>query len=123
MLVTRLLGEEGSGLEQTLRQSRRIRYLGTVAVSGLGSPTWLCDLVPLGWRPATLALYLCMYVFIYLFLFFPFFRLHTWAFESSWARGHIRAVAAGLYHSHSNRIQAACVTYTAARSNTRSLTH
>ena len=37
-----------------------------------------------------------------LFLFFGFLGLHLWHMEGSQARGRIKAVAAGLHHSHSN---------------------
>ena len=46
------------------------------------------------------------------------------AYGSSQVRGRIRAVAAGLHHSHSNRgFQIVFVTYTAAQSNFGSLIH
>ena len=57
---------------------------------------------------------------------FFFFLLgpHLWHTEvPRLGRGQIRAVAAGLHHSHSNTIQATSATYTMAHSNTRSLTH
>ena len=59
-----------------------------------------------------------MYV-TYLVVFFFFFFLFMGApaaYGSSKAKGHIRAVAAGLCHSHGN-------TYIAACGNTDSLTH
>ena len=56
------------------------------------------------------------------FCFF-FFRVTPTAYESSQAKGPIRATAASLYHSHSNTIWAAPASYTTPHSNTASLTH
>ena len=52
-----------------------------------------------------------------LFFFFSFYGL-TFGIWNFWARGQIRAAAAGLQHNHSN----ASATYTTAWGNTRSLT-
>ena len=57
-----------------------------------------------------------------LFSFFLFIAAPT-AYGSSWARGQIEAVAAGLCHSKQHWIQAASTTYAAAYGNARSLTH
>jgi len=51
------------------------------------------------------------------------FRAAHAVYGSSQARGWIRAVAAGLGHSHSNGIRAPSETYNTAHGNTRSLTH
>ena len=59
----------------------------------------------------------------FLFFFFFFLGPHLWQYGSFQARGLIRAVAACLYHSHNNGIQATSSTYTLAHGNTRSLTH
>ena len=57
------------------------------------------------------------YLFIYLFIY-VFLGPHS-AYEDSQARGRVRAVAAGLHHSHSS----ATGLYTTAHSNARSLAH
>ena len=54
---------------------------------------------------------------IYLSFFFPSFYRHSWAYESSWAGGQIRAVAAGLCHSSTGSEPHLWPTYTAARGN------
>ena len=53
------------------------------------------------------------------FLFFVFFRAIPTAYGSSQARSRIRAVAAGLHHSHSNARSELCLRH----SNAGSLTH
>ena len=57
---------------------------------------------------------------VYLFVCL-FFRATPLAYGGSQARGWVADVAAGLHHSHSDRIQAASVTYTPAHGNTGSL--
>ena len=42
------------------------------------------------------------FILIFFFFFFGLFRAIPMAYESSQARGQVRAVAAGLRHSHSN---------------------
>ena len=56
------------------------------------------------------------------FFFFFLFRATPAAYGGSQARGPIRAVAAGLYHSHSN-VGSESATYTTAQGNAGSLTH
>ena len=62
---------------------------------------------------------LSIYVFIRLFLGGGLFRAAPMAYGNSQARDQIRAVAAGLHHSHSHRSS----TYTTPDGNARSLTH
>ena len=59
------------------------------------------------------------------FLLFCLFRTAPVAYEGSQARGRIRAIVAGLRHSHSNSGSEPCLqsTYTTVHGNTRSLTH
>ena len=57
-------------------------------------------------------------------IFLNLFRAASAACGSSQARGWIRAVAAGLHHSHSNtQTRAASTTYTTAHGNAGSSTH
>ena len=59
-----------------------------------------------------------------LFCLVLLFRASPSACGSSKAKGHIRAIAAGLHHGHSNvGSEQRRVTYTTAHSNTGSLTH
>ena len=60
--------------------------------------------------------------FLSLSFFFCFFRAAPTAYGGSQARGRIRAIAAGLHHSHSNS-RAASATYITAHGNTGYLTH
>ena len=63
-------------------------------------------------------------IFNFLFFFFLVFsRAAPTAYGGSQARGLIRALAAGLHHSHSNAWSELCVTYITAHGNARSLTH
>ena len=72
--------------------------------------------------PSQLCCSCCCYYYYY-YLSFVFFRAASRAYGGTQARGPIRAVAAGLYHSHSNaHIRAASATHTTAHDNTRSLT-
>ena len=66
-----------------------------------------------------------IYIYIYFFFFFfVFFRALRAACGGSQARGQIRAVAAGLYYSHSNtRFRAVSASYTRTHGNADSLTH
>ena len=61
-------------------------------------------------------------VFSFSFFFFFLFRAAPVAYESSQARGCIRAAAASLHHSNT-KILAASATYSSACSNAGSLTH
>ena len=54
---------------------------------------------------------------------FFLFRAAPVAYGSSWARGWIRAAAAGLHHNHGNWIWATLATYATFCGNARSLTH
>ena len=56
------------------------------------------------------------------FCFF-LFRAAQGVNGSFWARGQIRAVAAGLHHSHSDWILTTSATYAVAHGNAGSLTH
>ena len=49
-----------------------------------------------------LLLFYFLFVFLFLFCLFVFFRAAPMAYGGSQPRGLIRAVAAGLHHSHSN---------------------
>ena len=55
------------------------------------------------------------------FFFFLLFRTAPVVYGSAQTRGQIGAIAAGMYHSHSNA--ATSVTYTTAQGNAGSLTH
>ena len=55
-----------------------------------------------GWGNSHQHLVCCMFLLWKKLDFFFFFRAAPMAFGGSQARGQIRAVAAGLYHSHSN---------------------
>ena len=57
---------------------------------------------------------------LFFFFFLSFSRATPTAYGGSQARGLIRAVAAGLHHSHS---KVEPVTYTTAHGNVGSLTH
>ena len=54
------------------------------------------------------------YLFVFLFSYLIYLLINFWGAEptvygSSQARGHIRAVAASLHHSHSNMGSEACL--------------
>ena len=61
------------------------------------------------------------FYFVFFFFFFVFSRATPVAHGGSKARGQIRAVAAGLHHSHSNARSEHILTYTTAHGNARSL--
>ena len=65
-----------------------------------------------------------LFFVFWFFVFFFFFITTLAAYGDSHARGLIRAVATGLYHSYSNAgFRAASVTYTTTHGNAGSLTH
>ena len=67
---------------------------------------------------------LAMVHFFLSFFFFLLFRATPAAYESSQGRGRLRAVASGLYHSHSNLgSQAPSTTYTTMHGNAGSPTY
>ena len=72
------------------------------------------------------AIFLLFFQDSYLFIYFwsyCLFRAAPTAYGGFQARGPIRAVAAGLRHTHSNARSDLCLTITTAHSNARSLTH
>ena len=61
-------------------------------------------------------------LWLFFFFFFGLSRAAPAACGGFQARGQIRAVAAGLHHSHERGIRATSATHTAAHGNTGSLT-
>ena len=88
----------------------------------LDSVTWWNSFVPRILYLDSISFF-TSFLFCLFFFFFLLFRAAPTAYGSSQARSWIRAVAAGLYHSHSNRgIQAASAAHATAHGNTGSPT-
>ena len=87
---------------------------------------WMHYFFPPFFSPCASSWLLYFYFFPFFFLVFCLFRASPMAYGDSQARGWIRAVAAGLHHSHSHSscgIRAMSVICTATHINVGSLIH
>ena len=98
----------------------KAKCLGTQLQPGVGlEGLFLAVEYPdLSWKFMYSFLFVCFFVFV-----FCLFRAAPEAYGGSQARGLIRAVAAGLHHSHSNGRSKPSLIYAAAYGNAGSSTH